>query len=375
MYRQKAFPYPLTQLEGFDPTTNEQKVLASPAFQQLRKDGLPMFGTLGSTLSYGYLPPHNVEKGWGSTVPAMSPTALSDFCAEKLDLIRKSVVLTGQIREMLSNGNVDPNDQRLLQDLTAWLNYTEVEQFRWEEHWNALEERVENADWYRQVAEFQASGNSDLVVLLTSSFSREVRRQVRNHLVDGAGKLKGLHLDHRSYWAPFLPQTHSIWDPHNGGEVIDDTSMAVIDCGDIARVKSWIADRRLQRQITAVRFELPRSCFVGSLHWSVMSAPMLIFDVEALEDGSRALALGRLKIWLEERQAKPELRTNNKSSDQDWQATQVLVPANDAQLCAVIIAGPASERFGWDDAFHDLEEAEHLFKEGMSVSRAKTADD
>ncbi|MCX6810144.1 MAG: hypothetical protein NTY30_00135, partial [Candidatus Berkelbacteria bacterium] len=337
MYKDKPFPYPLslTQLEGFDPTVAESKVAASPAVQLLRQHGLPTYGTIATAMT------HDPERKWRSkdesefelTETRMTPTEVDHYCQEWNDHMRKASHLAAQVRrEILGGGNTDERDLRLLHDLCVWLNYKPLKQFRWEEYWNTLEERIENADWYRQVAEFQASGHSDLIVLLTSSLAVQIRKTLRDQVVNGVAKLKGLHNDHSSYYAPFLPRIQSIWDPHNGGEVIDDTSLAVIDCGDIAKVKSWIPDRRLQRQITSVRFELPRSCFVGSLHWSVMSAPMLIFDIEALEDGSRALTLGRLKIWLEERQVKPELRTNAKSSDQDWQATQVLVPANDAQL-------------------------------------------
>lgn len=381
MYKDKPFPYPLslTQLEGFDPTVAEIKVAASPAVQLLRQHGLPKYGTTATAMTHDCERKHKPNRSeFELTEARMTPTEADRYCEEWNDHLRKASFLASQVRrEILGNGSPDKSDLRLLHDLCVWLNYEPFEQFRWEEHWNTLEERIENAGWYRQVAKFQISGNSDLIVLLASTLSDHVRQGVRNQIADSVAMIKNIQGDHTSYFARYLPQTKPVWIPGRS-ESGRNQVIAVIDCGDIIEVKSRILNRQLQRQITAVRFELPRTCFVGSLYWSVMSAPLLIFDVEALDDSSRETVFDKLSVWLVDRKADPSLR-KEKGTDQTWQATEILRPANDAQLCAVIVAGPASRHFSWEafstDGGDKFEWVKNLFEQGMATIRSEVADD
>jgi hypothetical protein len=364
------FPYDgsvgLAHLEGFDATPHELTVVGNHGFLHCQRQGFPKLGELAMG---------------GDEVTA--PSAVGKCFDDVASLTRSLLVCAAKARrDILADpvAQADPRNQQLLADLRKWLNGQppDADHFRWERYWTQLQQNASQRDWVAEAAR-QMEGISNVIVLLTGSLPsavwKELADSVRNHVreihsipEDGVGS----HLLTR--YAPWPKCLHCEQKAQGGGHPDRCEAhhlLPVLDCGrNVKDVMAWLP-RELQKQVSAVRFRLPRSTFVNMESNRQVLPRFLCFDLHTLRPDTQMRVFASINELIEKQKREFE-KASHESYRLKWRDLEIISPTGNKPPSVVIAAGKNAHEARIYDVDDQLKQRGYnfynLISRGMTVS-------
>lgn len=368
------FPYgsvDLAHLEDFDATQFELDVVGNPGFVHLRKFGFPKWGQL---IIGG-------EDYFTSATPKSLGKFVDQFAA---DVLRSVAICAAAVRRDLvahPEAMADKRDQQLLTDLRIWLNARSTDyadRFRWEKHWTALQQRTVQLDWTAQAAA-EMTGTSDMIVFLTRSLpsaswqelGQIVDKHVREiHSVPEDG-IESFRMARYTFWPKCLHCEGGEPGQGHPSRCSAHHLLPVLDCGrSVKDVMAWLP-RELQKQLSAVRFRLPRSTFYNDESARRVMPRFLCFDLHTLQPDTQMRVYASINDLIEEQKRLIE-REPHRSHRFKWHNLEIIGPTGSKPPSVVLAAGKNAHEARVHDVNDPLEQRglkfHELISRGMTVS-------